>query len=99
MKKSASPIGEVLKTVFARIESEKLFSKEDVDALWKRIAGESAFRHSRPASLRKKVLVVRVDSSGWLQELSMRKRELLKGLKRTLGKDKIFEIHFKVGEF
>ena len=54
---------------------------------------------SRPLELRKDVLTVRVDSSSWMQELAMQKRGLLKGLKREFGKDRITEIHFKLGEF
>jgi predicted nucleic acid-binding Zn ribbon protein len=40
-----------------------------------------------------------VDNSVWLQELSMKKRNILKGLQRELGKDKISDIQFKIGEF
>ncbi len=60
--------------------------------------GEAGFRHSRPASVKKNVLTVKVDSSVWMQELAMRKRQLLKGLKRDLGKDRISEIQFRIGE-
>ena len=100
MKKlDATPIGDVLKSIFEKIGKEKTISKEEIEAAWKELAGEAAFKHSRPASFRKNILTVRVDSSVWMQELSMKKRKLLKGLKRTLGKDRITEIHFKTGEF
>ena len=98
-KHRISPIGEIVKDVFSKLESEKNFSKEDIDSYWKELVGERGFKHSKPASLRQKVLTVWVDSSGWLQELSMRKRQFLKGLKRALGKDRISEIRFKIGEF
>ncbi len=99
MKKKAAPIGEVVQSVFAQIESQKKLSQEAVDAYWKGLVGEAGFKHSRPTSLKKGVLTVRVDSSGWMQELSMQKRGILKGLKRALGKDKISEINFRIGEF
>lgn len=97
-KKPASAIGDVLKSVFAQIENKKTVGKESVDASWREAAGDTAFKHSRPASLRKGVVTVRVDSSTWMQELSMKKRALLKGLKRSLGKDRITDIHFRIGE-
>ena len=63
------------------------------------MAGEKVFKHSRPVSLRKKIISVYVDSSVWMEELSLKKRFLLKGLKKELGRDKIAEIRLKVGEF
>ena len=99
MKKKAEPISEVLKNVFSSLESQRNPAREEVDELWRALVGEGGFRHARPATLKKGILTVRVDSSGWMQELALRKRELLKGLKRTLGKDRISEIHFKIGEF
>jgi len=98
MKNSIVPIREIIKVVFARLESEKLFSKEDVESQWKILVGALAAKHTRPASLRKKVLTVFVDSSGWMQEMTLQKRKILKELKRLFGKDKISRIHFRIGE-
>ena len=89
----------MIKSVFHQLESDKDISQEYIQHCWKELAGDAGFKHSKPTNLRAKVLTVRVDSSGWMQELSMRKRKILKGLQRTLGKDRISEIHFKIGEF
>lgn len=97
-KKNAAPVGEILKTVFADLEKRTLSSQEEIESLWRSLVGEAGFRHSRPASVKKNVLTVKVDSSVWMQELAMRKRQLLKGLKRDLGKDRISEIQFRIGE-
>jgi predicted nucleic acid-binding Zn ribbon protein len=97
-KKGITPIGDILKMVFAKLESEKTFTKEDIEGQWKEIVGEVAAKHTRPASLRKGVLTVFVDSSGWTQEMTLRKRKILKQLKRSFGKDKISGIHFRIGE-
>ena len=99
MKQKIVPISEVVKSVFAKLEGQKGLVKEEVEMAWKKLAGEEGFKHSRPVSLRKKVLGVYVDSSAWLEDLVMRKRFFLKGLKRMLGKDRIGEIRFKIGEF
>lgn len=99
MKKDASPIGDVLKDVFRLLEEKKKdVTREEVEAAWREAAGEAAGKHSRPAALRLGILTVEVDNSVRLQDLSMRKRQLLKGLKRALGKDRISEIKFRIGE-
>ena len=94
-----SPIGEVIKSVFTNLESAANPTQEDVESFWKELVGQDGFRHSRPVAIRKKILNVVVDNSGWMQELSMRKRSILKGLKRKLGRDRISEINFRIGEF
>lgn len=99
MKATVTPIGQIVKNVFLEIESKKTISKEEVDACWGSLVGDAGLKHTKPVSLRKGVLRVFVDSSAWMQEMAMRKRIILKGLKRTFGKDKISEIQFKVGEF
>ena len=99
MKSKISPISEVIQSVFTKLEGTTNPFQEDMESLWKELVGQDGFRHSRPVAIRKNILNVLVDNSSWMQELSMRKRNILKGLKRKLGKDKISEIHFKIGEF
>jgi predicted nucleic acid-binding Zn ribbon protein len=94
-----APIGDIVKSVFRKIESEKDITQEQIAVTWAQAAGEAGFRHSRPASLKRKVLTVQVDNPGWLQQLTLEKRRILKALQRALGKDRISEIHFKIGEF
>ncbi len=98
MKNKISPISEIVKNVFAQIEGQK-GPQEDIEGCWKELVGKAGFEHSRPLRIHKTVLTVRVDTSVWLQEFVMKKRQLLKGLKRALGKDRISEIHFRIGEF
>ena len=92
-----TPVGDIVKAVFERLESGKTLTKEDVDERWKEVAGNAA-AHTRPVALRKSVLTVFVDSSAWMQEMTLRKRIILKQLKRAFGKDKISGIHFRIGE-
>ena len=99
MRNEIISIKDILKTVFEKLEGEKTFTREDIEERWKEIIGETGFKHSRPVVFRKGILSVRVDNSVWLQELSMKKRKILKGLQRELGKDKISDIQFKIGEF
>ena len=96
-KSGPTPVGDIIKMVFERLERGKTLTKEDVEERWREIAGDGA-GHTRPVALRKTVLTVFVDSSSWLHEMAMRKRNLLKQLKRAFGKDKISGIHFRIGE-
>ena len=96
---SATPIKDILKTVFERLESGKTYTREDIEVKWKEIAGETGFKHSRPIVFKKNILTVYVDNSVWMQELSMQKRKILKSLQKELGKDRISDIQFKIGEF
>jgi predicted nucleic acid-binding Zn ribbon protein len=94
---AAAPISDIVKSVFESMERARTLTREDVEERWKELSGDAA-RHTRPAALRKTVLTVFVDSSAWMHQMSIRKRNLLKQLKRSFGKDKISGIHFKIGE-
>jgi predicted nucleic acid-binding Zn ribbon protein len=94
-----SSAGDIAKLLVAKLEKQNKITKEDIESSWKELVGELGFKHSRPGALRKKVLLIRVDNPGWNQELLIRKRQLLKGLKRRFGKDRILDIRFKTGEF
>ena len=99
MKKNAVvPIGDIVRTVFARIEGERTFTREDIDSRWKALVGSAAAKHTRPAALRRGILTVFVDSSGWIQQMTLQKGKILKQLKRSFGKDRILGIHFRIGE-
>ena len=98
MKNRITPVGDIVKAVFEKLEREKTLTREDVETQWKELVGDSGVGHARPVSLRKGVLTVFVDSSGWMHEMSLRKRKLLKQLKRVYGKDKILGIQFRIGE-
>lgn len=92
-------IDDVIKSVFTKIEGQKIISKEFIESSWRQAAGDAGSAHSTPVELKKEVLLVRVDSSAWMQELALQKRKILKGLQRALGKDRITGINFKIGEF
>lgn len=64
---------------------------------WEKIVGKVIARHARPASLQGKKLSVVVDSSAWMQQLSLLKPELIEKLNRGLGADSVKSITFKMG--
>jgi predicted nucleic acid-binding Zn ribbon protein len=64
---------------------------------WRKVVGEQVAAHSQPTGLNFKCLMVMVDSPAWVQHLSFLKPELLDKIQRSLGKETVAEIHFKVG--
>ena len=67
-------------------------------SLWEEIVGEQIARHARPVEYRRGVIVVSVDSSTWLAELSQyMKPELLKKLRSRSGSITIKDVKFRLG--
>jgi predicted nucleic acid-binding Zn ribbon protein len=64
---------------------------------WEKIVGRVIARHAQPSSLRGKKLSVAVDSSAWMQQLSLLKPELVEKLNNSLGAGSIQDIMFKMG--
>lgn len=96
-KQNIGPLGRILEGALKRIKKGKV-SEEEILVIWKESAGEKACNHSRPRSLKKGSLVIDVDSSGWLYELTLRKKELLKAVGQRLKGKKLKEIRFRIGE-
>lgn len=88
----------VVKSIIKKLDKQSRLTSDDVEKAWKQAAGKKAASHTKPASLRKKQLVINVDGSSWLYELTLKKAELLAGLKKKLGGDKIEELRFRIGE-
>ena len=65
--------------------------------LWDRAVGEIIAENARPAAFKGKILLVHVNSSPWLHQLSFLKKELLAKINRELGQDLVDEIKFKIG--
>ncbi len=96
-KKKIEHFGDVLKNVISDIGKKRRFG-EEVEEAWRKAAGKRAASHTRTVSLRKARLVVNVDGSSWLYELTLKKRELLKKVEDKLKGKNIKEIRFRVGD-
>lgn len=65
--------------------------------LWERAVGQIIAENARPAAFKGKILLVHVNSSPWLHQLSFLKKELLTKINRELGENLVDEIKFKIG--
>jgi predicted nucleic acid-binding Zn ribbon protein len=97
MKKQKS-IGDLIKDVIKDLGKTSRLSEEDMMGAWKDAAGEAAARHTRPVSFRKSSLIVNVDGSSWLYELTLKKKEILKKLEGRLKGKKLKDIRFRIGD-
>ena len=59
--------------------------------------GEIIAENARPAAFKGKILLVHVNSSPWLHQLSFLKKDILARINRELGQDLVDEIKFKIG--
>jgi len=66
--------------------------------VWEKAVGRGIARHARPAGMRGKKLTVIVDSSAWMQQLSMLKPEIMGKVNQHLREDAVDSITLKLGE-
>lgn len=92
------PLGGVVKDIISNIGRRGVVTEEEMLAAWETAAGRRAAKHARPASLKKSKLVVNVDGSSWLYELTLKKKEILKKLEGHLGNKRVSDIRFRIGE-
>ena len=65
---------------------------------WKSLLGEEDAMHAVPVSLKGGRLFVEVDSSVWIQHLTMKKKSILEGL-NNIGMEKpVDDIYFRAGK-
>jgi predicted nucleic acid-binding Zn ribbon protein len=76
----------------AKLKEYRVFS------LWRKAVGPGIARHAQPSSIRGKRLTVVVDSSAWMQQLSLMKPEVLSRVNDRLGPDGIEDITLRLGE-
>ena len=98
MKKRPERIDGLVKDLIKKLDERSIPTSDAVIKAWGEIVGRKARVHTKPTSLRKKKLVINVDGSTWLYELTLKKDDLIRALKKRLGEDKIQEIQFRIGE-
>ena len=90
---------ERIKSVVEKV-MEKVIKKQGVEGIresWQGLLGEEIAKHSAPVSIRDGKLQVLVDSSAWLQHLTIKKRDILEKLKQVPLSKPVEEIRFRQG--
>ena len=88
-------IKKVVEEVLGTIRRSKAGKTRRFSEAWEEVAGESVASHASVVKHGSGRIIVGVDSAVWMQELSLRKSELLRGLQTVLGEDSAQELIFR----
>ncbi|MEK6576256.1 MAG: DUF721 domain-containing protein, partial [Nitrospirota bacterium] len=64
---------------------------------WGEIMGEKIANHTIPGQIRYKKLYIEVDNPVWMHQLLFLKDEILNRVNRSIGREIINEVRFKLG--
>ena len=98
MDNEESPLGRMITKIIESLGDKGKLGEEEIMSAWQNAVGKQAASHSRPVSFKRATLIVNVDGSSWLYELSTRKKETLKKLDKGLAGKKVKDIRFRIGD-
>ncbi len=97
MKENKKPLKEITSRIIERLSKDNLTKRETAEEAWRKAVGKKFLPHTQPASFRKKRLIVNVDESAWLYELTIEKKKIAARLRKAL-KDDFKELRFRIGK-
>lgn len=97
-RRSASPIGPVVKRVLAQMDRQRRSPLGRIQGAWPDVVGKRLALHSRPTSLRKRTLTVKVDQSGWLFQFNLERERVLAQLRALVGERAVQAVRHRIGE-
>ncbi|HAZ10715.1 MAG: hypothetical protein A2047_00795 [Omnitrophica bacterium GWA2_41_15] len=99
-KKGKKPeeIGLIISQVIKKLDTKTHGSIEEIVQAWHNAVEAKAISHTKPVAIKKNILTIEVDSSTWLYMLSLKKKNTLLKMQKALGKEKIKDIRFRMGE-
>lgn len=84
---------QLLKSI--RIDQRR--SEGEIISAWNKLVSPSITEHAQPVELRRKTLVVEVDSPVWMDEIKRwHSREILQQLQTSFGKERIANLMFRI---
>ncbi|MDD5173277.1 MAG: DUF721 domain-containing protein [Candidatus Omnitrophota bacterium] len=92
------PLEGLVKSIISGFAGKEKLSEEEIRSAWGLVVGDRAAKHSRPRSFAGSRLIVHVDDSGWLYELTTRKKSILNSLSSKLKGKKLKDITFRMGD-
>jgi len=96
--KKPEEIGLILSQLIKKLDTKARGSIKEVVQAWQEAVEAKAISHTKPVAIKKNILTIEVDSSTWLYFLSLEKKSILERMRKILGKEKIEDIRFRIGE-
>lgn len=98
MDNQPTPIKDIVKSVIGPLTGERTTERVRVlDAWWGVV--EPPFKpHTKPIALKNHTLIIHVDESGWLYELTLQKIQILRKLQERVGEHLVRDIRLRIGE-
>ena len=92
-------IGDVVSAILNNLGIEKRNPQARILKIWNEAVGKDIASHTRPAEIKKGLLIVHVDSSPWMSELNRHYKNTIIGKLRDLtGEEGVKDIKFRIGE-
>jgi len=92
------PLEDLVKSIIGNFAGKEKLTEEEIRSAWSLVVGEKAAKHSRPRAFTDSRLIVHVDDSGWLYELTTQKKYILNNLSSELKGKKLKDITFRIGD-
>lgn len=94
IKREPTAVGQVIGSVLRNLGLPEDTARQGMIMIaWDQIAGDAS-GHARPVRFRGKSMIVEVSDPSWMNELSMRKNEIIKKLDDLAGKGVVTDIRF-----
>jgi hypothetical protein len=99
-RKSHTPtrIGGLLDWVCKELDLQAGLKAYKVFEVWDEVVGATIAKKAKPEMLRNRVLIVKVSSSPWIQELQFMKEQIKEKLNDRLGEKLIDDLFFEIGK-
>ncbi len=90
-------LGVTLEKVLARRGFASKLKEYRIFGQWERAVGAVIARHAQPSAVRGKKLTVTVDSSAWMQQLSLLRPEIINKVNACLREEAVESITLRIG--
>jgi len=94
-QRQPKPVDHALHELVDQLGIGKSLSRYSVITSWETVVGEQIAKVAHAERVDDGILIVRVDSAPWRNELSMRRKEILEKIIEVVGKGVVREIRFR----
>lgn len=90
-------IKRILNATLRKLGLEKRIKECAILSFWNEAVGESIALHTKPLKVYNGRMTVLVESPSWTQELTFLKNRIMERLNKSIGREIVKDIYFKIG--